>query len=148
MYRPSGRLFVRLAAVLAFALLLFPVAALAAPGTQFAEIVEVVDKYLVGTADGNPELVTEAFLPSLEVQYLGDDDELRRRTAADYIARIEPGRAVPREGRIVAIDATAKSAMVKVEIAWAGRLYTDYMLLLKVEGSWRITNKIATWTDL
>ena len=114
---------------------------------RFTEISGVVQKYLDGTANGDPDLVTEAFLPSLEVQWLGEGDTLQRRPGPDYISRIEPDVSVPRHGRIVAIDATDRSAMVKVEIDWNNRLYTDYMLLLKVEGQWRISNKIATWVD-
>ena len=115
--------------------------------SRFTDIQEVVQKYLEGTAYGRPALVSEAFLPSLEVQYLDEEDRLMRRGGPDYISRIEPGKKVPRVGRIVNIDATEKSAMVKVEIEWNDRLYTDFMLLLKVEGSWRIANKIATWVD-
>jgi len=115
--------------------------------SRLADIQEVVQKYLDGTAYGRPELVSEAFLPSLEVQYLDEEDRLMRRNGPDYISRIESGRKVPRVGRVVNIDATEKSAMVKVEIEWNDRLYTDYMLLLKVEGSWRIANKIATWVE-
>ena len=105
----------------------------------------VLQKYLDGTSQGKPELVSEAFLPSLEVQYLGEGDRLMRRKGPDYISRIEVGKLVPREGRIVSIDATDKSAMAKIEIVWNERLYTDYLLLLKVEGQWRVANKIATW---
>lgn len=114
---------------------------------QFTEIKTVIEKYLDGTSQGKPELVSEAFLPSLEVQWLGEGDVLLRRPGPDYISRIEEGREVPRIGRIVSIDATGKSAMAKVEIEWNDRLYTDYMLLLRVEGEWRIANKIATWTE-
>lgn len=114
--------------------------------TPHDDIHAVVQKYLDGTAQGKPELVAEAFLPSLEIQWLGEGDTLRRRPGPEYIERIEVGKAVPREGRVVSIDATDKSAMVKVEIEWNDRRYTDYMLLLKVEGDWRIANKIATWT--
>lgn len=120
---------------------------LASTESRLNDIQAVVQKYLDGTANGQPELVSEAFLPSLEVQYLGDGDQLKRRAGPDYINRITPGETVPRYGRIVSIDATEKSAMVKVEIDWMDRLYTDYMLLLKVEGEWRIANKVATWTE-
>ena len=115
--------------------------------SRFSDIQEVVQKYLEGTAQGRSGLVSEAFLPSLEVQYLDEEDRLMRRPGPDYISRIEPGKKVPRVGRVVNIDATEKSAMVKVEIEWNDRLYTDYMLLLKVEGSWRIANKVATWVE-
>ena len=133
---------------LALMLMITGISSNAVADGRFDEIRTVVQKYLDGTSQGKPDLVTEAFLPSLEVQYLGDGDTLMRRTGPDYISRIEPGVTVPRTGRIVSIDATEKSAMVKAEIEWNDRLYTDYMLLLKVEGEWRISNKIATWKAL
>lgn len=132
------------AATIAIALAFTP--ADAAP--DFEDISEVVQKYLDGTQFGKPELVEEAFLPSLEVQWLGEGDALMRRSGPEYIARIEEGVEVPRYGRIVSIDATDRSAMVKVEIEWNDRRYTDYMLILKVEGRWRISNKIATWESV
>ena len=116
--------------------------------THFDDISRVVQKYLDGTQHGRPALVEEAFLPSLEVQWLGEGDVLMRRPGPEYIARIEEGTEVMRHGRIVSIDATERSAMVKVEIEWNSRLYTDYMLMLKVEGEWRISNKIATWESI
>lgn len=115
---------------------------------KFDEISIVVQKYLDGTSQGKPKLVKEAFLPSLEIQWLGNNGELLRRKGPDYISRIEEGKVVPRYGRIISIDSTDRSAMAKVEIEWNNRLYTDYMLILKVEGDWRITNKIATWVEL
>ena len=115
--------------------------------SQFDDIAEVVQKYLDGTQYGKPDLVEEAFLPSLEVQWLGEGDVLMRRPGPEYISRIEKDKEVPRYGQIVSIDATDRSAMVKVEIEWNNRLYTDYMLMLKVEGEWKVTNKIATWIE-
>ena len=129
------------------------IAAGGAQGPSYAsnshdEISTVIQKYLDGTQLGDPELVDEAFAATLEVQWLGSEDEFLRRTGKEYISRIEAGKFVPRYGKIVAIDATEKSAMAKVEISWENRVYTDYMLLLRVEGQWMITNKIATWIEL
>jgi len=120
----------------------------ASANESLSDISNVVQMYLDGTAQGKPQLVEKAFLPSLEVQWLGDGDVLLRRPGPEYINRIEKDVLVPRKGRIVSIDATEKSAMVKVEIQWNNRRYTDYMLLLKVEGSWKIANKIATWVEV
>lgn len=135
-----------LSALLAVSLATSSVAHASEPD-RFEEISKVVQKYLDGTRQGKPELVEEAFLPSLEVQWLGEGDTLQRRPGPEYIARIAVGEEVPRYGRIISIDATEKSAMVKAEIEWNNRIYTDYMLLLKVEGEWRIANKIASWTE-
>lgn len=133
-------------------ILLF-IAAVAASSTvsaadDHAEIKVVIQKYFDGTSQGRPELVEAAFLPSLEVQWLGENGELRRRPAHEYIENIKPGTFVPRVGRVVSIDVTDAAAAVKAEILWNERLYTDYMLLLKVDGTWRISNKIATWRVL
>ena len=132
-------------------LIFFSLAMLSVPvlaADEHAAITLVVQKYFDGTAQGRPELVEEAFLPSLEVQWLGDNGELRRRPGPEYIANIKPGVPVPRVGKVVSIDVTDTSAMVKAEITWNGRLYTDYMLLLKIDGDWRISNKTATWRTL
>lgn len=129
------------------AMLAFGGVANASEHTSHEQIETVVQKYLDGTQFGKPELVDEAFLPSLEVQWLDEDGSLRRRPGPEYIERINPGVEAPRYGRIVSIDVTDTAAMVKVEIEWNDRIYTDYMLLLKVEGNWQISNKIATWRD-
>ena len=125
---------------------LFSIPALASD--DHAAITKVLQKYFDGTAQGKPELVKEAFLPSLEVQWLGEDGQLRRRPGPEYIANIEPGVLVPRVGKVVSIDVTDTSAIVKAEITWNDRLYTDYMLLMKIDGDWRISNKTATWRTL
>lgn len=90
----------------ALLLLLLLGQSLASTEGRLIGIQAVVQKYLDGTADGRPELVSEAFLPCLEIQYLGEGDRLMRRDGADDIDRIEPDKLVPRKGRIVAVDAT------------------------------------------
>jgi hypothetical protein len=109
------------------------------------QISNVIQKYFDGTQQGKPELVKEAFLPSLEVQWLGDNGELKRRDANSYINNIKPNKFVPRYGKIINIDVTHTAASAKVEITWNNRMITDYVLLLKTNGTWNISNKIATW---
>ena len=114
---------------------------------SFDEISQVLQKYVDGTQYGKPELVEEAFLPSLEVQWVGDDNKLERWPGPDYISNIEKGKESQRYGRVISIDATNSAAMAKVELEIGDLLYTDYMLMLKVEGEWRIANKIAVWVE-
>ncbi len=111
---------------------------------EFGAVNATVRKYFDGTEQGKPELVAEAFLPSLEIQYVNGDGELGSFKAPDYIARITPGKTYNRKGHIVSVDVTDNAAMVKAEIIMGERLFTDYLLLLKVDGEWRATNKIAT----
>lgn len=111
---------------------------------DFADIRLVLQKYLDGTSQGKPELVQEAFLPTLEIQYVWSDGVFRQLKGTDYIARIKKGEAVARIGTIHSIDVSGNAATAKVEIVWGERIYTDFMLLLKTNDGWHISNKIAS----
>lgn len=112
---------------------------------DFKDVITVVEKYFSGTEDGRPDLLKEAFLPSLEIQSVGIDGSLRRTTAENYIGRFQVGKKANRKGRVVSVDVTGAAASVKAEIVMGERLYTDYLLLLKLADGWRLTNKISTW---
>lgn len=122
--------------------------ATAEAGDPFGAISDTVQKYLDGTEKAKPDMIEEAFAPSLEVQWIGEDGALRRRGAAEYTEMFRNMRYPDRKGKILAIDATDTAATVKAEIEWMGRRYTDYMLLLNIQGEWKITNKIVVWKDL
>lgn len=112
---------------------------------DFADIKEVLQKYIDGTSQGKPELVEEAFLPTLEIQYVWEDGVFRRTTAPDYIANINPGIAVDRVASIDSIEVTDNAATAKITIVInREQVYTDYLLLLKLNDGWRVSNKIAT----
>lgn len=54
-----------------------------------------------------------------------------------------------RIGRIISIDYEKDTAIAKAEILipnW--RVFTDYFLLLKYEGSWKIVHKSYTWREI
>lgn len=112
-----------------------------AAADDFTEISTVIQKYFDGTSKGNPELVTEAFLPSLELQYVDAEGKLGRWMGTDYIAGIERGQTNDRVGRLIAVDITGAAAMAKAEIVSGNTRFTDYFLLLKVKEGWRIANK-------
>jgi hypothetical protein len=73
------------------------------------------------------------------------DGKLVHRTAAEYIGGA-PGKPAAdeakRQRRIVSIDITGTAAMAKIELDYPDALLTDYMSLLKVDGEWKIVDKI------
>ncbi|MBK9175149.1 MAG: nuclear transport factor 2 family protein [Flavobacteriales bacterium] len=102
--------------------------------------------YIDGTANGDPEQVRRAFHPDFNLYTVNDADSLWIRSGAKYIAGIKAGEKNTRQGRIISIDVEHNAAMAKAEIAIPGwRIFTDYFLLLKYEGSWRIVQKSYTW---
>lgn len=116
--------------------------------TDLEAITSTLTDYLEGTANGEPERVKRAFHPELNL-YSVANDSLRVWYGQDYTAGIQQGKKSNRIGRIVSIDYENDAAVGKIEINMPGpkRIYTDYLMLLKYQGSWKIIHKSYTYVD-
>lgn len=135
---------------LVFALLLqLPLYVVAQPEQVAQElplITATLMDYIDGTANGDPDQVRRAFHPDFNLYTVNDADSLVVRSGAKYIDGIKVGEKNTRQGRIISIDVEGNAAMAKAEIAVPGwRIFTDYFLLLKYEGAWRIVQKSYSW---
>lgn len=135
---------------LAFLLLLVTLKGYAQSDTtqsDLAQITATLMDYIEGTANGEPERLRRAFHPDFNLYTVTQEDSLRIRSGEEYIQGIKEGEKSDRIGRIIAIDYENNAAMAKAEIIIPGwRIFTDYFLLLKYEGSWKIVQKSYTWT--
>ncbi|MFC3093612.1 nuclear transport factor 2 family protein [Alteromonas sediminis] len=111
---------------------------------DYQNVALTIQKYFDGTQFGKKALVKEAFTETLFIQWINAEGEFKSRDASSYIGNITEGKHTPRYGHIVSIDITNNAASAKVEIDWGERTISDYLLLLKIDGKWKITNKIAT----
>lgn len=102
--------------------------------------------YIEGTADGDAERIRQAFHKDLNL-YVVEGDTLRERSGQQYISYFEDGKKRNRIGNIVSIDHENDAAMAKIRVDMPGskRLYTDYLLLLKIAGKWKIIHKSYTY---
>jgi len=117
--------------------------------SEIQQITATLMDYIEGTANGEPERLRRAFHPDFNLYTVTEKDSLRIRDGLEYIAGVKPGEKVNRFGRIVSIDYEKDAATAKVEIVipnW--RIFTDYFLLLKYEGSWKIVQKSYTWREI
>ena len=115
--------------------------------SDLAQITAPLMDYIEGTANGEPERLRRAFHPDFNLYTVTQEDSLRIRSGEEYIQGIKVGEKSDRIGRIIAIDYENNAAMAKAEIIIPGwRIFTDYFLLLKYEGSWKIVQKSYTWT--
>ena len=53
-----------------------------------------------------------------------------------------PADANQRTNEILSIDIEGLAAVAKTELMWPNVRYIDYLSLLKIDGEWRIVNKI------
>lgn len=135
---------------LAFLLLLITLKGYAQSDTtqsDIAQITATLMDYIEGTANGEPERLRRAFHPDFNLYTVTQEDSLRIRSGEEYIQGVKEGEKSDRIGRIIAIDYENNATMAKAEIIIPGwRIFTDYFLLLKYEGSWKIVQKSYTWT--
>jgi len=106
----------------------------------------VLTDYIEGTANGEPDRLRSAFHPDFNL-YFVQNDSLNIWSGDGYIDRVQPGKKSNRIGKIVSIDQINDAASAKVEILLPGRkrIYTDFFLLLKLEGKWKIIHKSFTY---
>ena len=105
-----------------------------------------LEAYLRGHATGDAAYIRQAFLPTAHIEGIRDGKFLSW-TAEEYIAGFKGSPAMDEAQRrrsIDAIDVTGNAAMARVTLAYPGGTFTDYFVLLKVDGEWKIANKV--WT--
>lgn len=113
--------------------------------SDIEQITETLTHYIEGTANGEPERLRIAFHPDFNLYTVTAEDSLRIRSGEKYISHIKKGEKSNRIGRIISIDYENNAATAKAEIVIPGwKIFTDYFLLLKYEGSWKIVQKSYT----
>lgn len=100
--------------------------------------------YIAGTANGEPDRVRAAIHEDLNL-YSVKNDELVVWGGKEYVGKIKPGEKNNRQGKIAYVDYEKDIAIAKIEIRiprW--RVFTDYLMLLKIKGEWKIVHKSFT----
>ena len=116
--------------------------------TAHENITKTLMDYIEGTANGEPDRVKRAFHKDLNL-YTIANDSVRVWNGQNYIGGIKEGNKSNRIGRIVSIDIENDAASAKIEILMPDRKrkYTDYLLLLKYQGQWKIIHKSYTYVN-
>ena len=116
--------------------------------SEIEKINKVLYDYIEGTANGEPDRLRSAFDENFNLYYVRNDS-LRIWSGKQYIANVKPGRKSNRIGKVISIDYEGDAAMARIEILMPSRkrIYTDYMLLLKVNDNWKIIHKSFTFKN-
>ena len=113
--------------------------------SEIQQITETLMDYIEGTSNGEPDRLKKAFHPDFNLYTVTKEDSLRVRDGGKYISFFKEGQKHNRVGRIISIDYENNAAVAKVEIVMPKlRIFTDYFLLLKYGGQWKIVHKSYT----
>lgn len=109
-----------------------------------AAVRAAVEHYLTGHATGDGAHHARVFHPVSSLYWVRGDT-LNSRTSEAYIAGA-PGEPADDESErrrwIESVDVTGTAAVAKVVLDYPGARIVDYMSLLKIDGEWKIVNKI------
>jgi hypothetical protein len=130
--------------LLAFGILLEAgslVAAESEPSDDTNAIRQVVQLYVDIMDKGQKENIQKVFVPDAKLMSIGRNDEFRQMTLDEWWNRISgaAGR-VQRTSKITVLDVSGLAGAAKVDF---GRSQ-DYMTLLKINGEWKIVNKVLS----
>lgn len=116
--------------------------------TETEKINKPLMDYIEGTANGEPDRLKRAFHPDFNL-YFVQNDSVKAWSGKGYISNVKQGRKSNRIGKIVSVDFVNDAAIAKIEIDMPDRkrLYTDYLMLLKVKGEWKIIHKSFTFIE-
>jgi hypothetical protein len=103
-----------------------------------------ISQYFRGHATGDPAEMRRAFLPTAHIEGLRDG-KFVSWTAEEYSSRFSGKPAADEASRrrtIDRVDVMGTAAMASATLVHGATTFTDYFVLLKVDGAWRIANKV------
>jgi hypothetical protein len=128
-------------ALLAIALL--PAVAAAQQSDEQA-VRAAVNVYIRGHATGNSVEMRKAFLPTAHIEGIRDG-KFVSWTVEEYTSRFGGKPAADEASRkrtIDSVDVSGTAAMARATLVHGATTFTDYFVLLKVDGEWKIANKV------
>ncbi|PQJ78008.1 nuclear transport factor 2 family protein [Polaribacter porphyrae] len=116
--------------------------------SEFTAINRVLYDYIEGTANGEPERLKNAFDENFNLYFVANDT-LRTWSGKQYVSGVKKGRKSNRIGKVLSIDFEGNAAVAKIEILMPARkrIYTDYLMLLKIKDQWKIIHKSFTFKN-
>ena len=117
-----------------------------AQNAEEAAVRAAIEHYFRAHATGLGEHHRKVFHPEAKLFFI-NDGKFTQRTSEEYIAG-SPGKPAADEAQrkrtIEMIDITGDAAVAKLVLDYPNAKLTDYMSLLKIDGEWKIVNKIFT----
>lgn len=124
--------------------LTLPLFAADAPANDEAAIRAVIEQYFKSHATGDGQYIRSVFHPDLKMMFVRDN-AFMMRTREEYVSGFNGKPAddeAQRKRSVLLIDITGNAAMAKLTLDYPKVTLTDYFALLKINGEWKVVNKI------
>ena len=125
------------------ALLLLPLAALPQTSDDVG-VRAAIEQYFRGHATGDGAEMRKAFLPTAHIEGVRNG-VFTSWTVDEYCSRFTGKPAADEASRrrtIDSVDFSGTAAIARATLVHGATTFTDYFVLLKVGGEWKIANKV------
>jgi hypothetical protein len=117
--------------------------------TDVRALRSLAQTYFDAAYEMDADKFASVFHPSSSVTRIGDDGEVSVTPIAVWLAAVRNMTAPKRQGlerddRIISIDVERELAIVKLQLQIPPRYFTDMLSCLKVNGTWKIVQKVLT----
>ncbi|HVI72647.1 MAG TPA: nuclear transport factor 2 family protein [Pyrinomonadaceae bacterium] len=116
----------------------------AASETEAAAARIPLEHYINAHATGNPDYIRKAFFPDAKIMAFRDG-KLLNLSVEEFASRFSGKPAADesqRKRRIDSLTITGNAGVARIVLDYPDTTLTDYMSLLKVDGEWKIVNKV------
>jgi hypothetical protein len=103
-----------------------------------------LENYINAHATGNPDYIRKAFFPDAKIMAFRDG-RLLNLSVEEFASRFSGKPAADesqRKRRNDSLDITGNAGIARIVLDYPDATLTDYMSLLKVDGEWKIVNKV------
>jgi hypothetical protein len=139
---PEGASMKRLMTIAAASLLL--TLSGAAQTSDEQQVRATLNQYFKGHATADPAEMRKAFLPTAHIEGIREG-KFVSWTAEEYCSRFSGKPAADEASRkrtIDRVDISGSAAMASATLIHGQTTFTDYFVLLNVNGEWKIANKV------
>lgn len=111
--------------------------------SEYQAIAKVIQRYIDGARSGKGDEMRPAFYKDATVYGYNGPDLFAGPIQQLFSWNDENGPATQLEARIEGVDIVGTVATVRLELDnWTGYRFADLFTLLKVDGEWKIINKV------
>ena len=124
---------------LLFGLLSFTISA---QESDYELVAKTVSYYLDGGSNNDYEMLKKAFHETATMKYITNEG-YQEVNALEFFSGMDASKPKPnRKTRIADITISGHAANARLEIEYETFTFVDFMNLLKIDGEWKVVNKI------
>ena len=120
--------------------------------TDVGALVAIAKAYFEAAYEMDAEKFASVFHPSCSVTKVGEDGNVSVTPVETWLAAVRNMKApqqlgLERHDEILSVDIVRELALLKLKLQIPPRHMTDMLLCLKVNGTWKIAQKVMTYCD-